>query len=340
MGSIRIGIDIGGTFTDLQVLDEATGALNSLKTPTTPHDPSVGLMAGIDEAAARFGFAIGDIRFLLHGTTIATNAVLERRLARGVLLTTAGFRDVLEIGRHARPDVYGLRPRREEPLIPRDRRLEVDERLRADGSVERALAPDSVAAAIEAIRTLEAETVAVCLLNANVDPVHEIALREAVHKALPGLPVSLSSEVSPEIREYERTSTVVLNALLVPVVKTYLDRLASRLTERGIGARLLLVQSNGGVCSAAMAGAQPVRLLLSGPSGGALAAQRAAARLNLPDLVGIDMGGTSFDVCVVRGGQVAQMTQGDIDGLPVRLPMVEIRTIGAGGGSIAAVLPG
>ncbi len=134
---IRIGIDIGGTFTDLQVLDEATGALHCLKTPTTPEDPSIGLMAGIDEAAERFGFAIADVGFLLHGTTIATNAVLERQLARGVLLTTAGFRDVLEIGRHARRDIYGLRPSREPPLIPRDRRLEVAERIRADGTVER-----------------------------------------------------------------------------------------------------------------------------------------------------------------------------------------------------------
>ncbi len=333
---IRIGIDIGGTFTDLQVLDEASGALHSLKVATTPEDPSVGLMAGIDAAAERFGFAIADVAFLLHGTTIATNAVLERRLARGVLLTTAGFRDVLEIGRHARRDIYGLRLSREPPLIPRDRRLEVAERTRADGTVEQALG----ALDTDAVRALGAEAVAVVLLHANANPAHERAVRDAVVAALPGLPVSLSSEVSPEIREYERSSTTVLNALLVPVVRSYLDRLASRLAERGVTARLLMVQSNGGVCSAAVASAQPVRLLLSGPSGGALAAQRASARLGLPNLVGIDMGGTSFDVCVVQDGAVALMTQGEIDGLPVRLPMVEIRTIGAGGGSIAAVLPG
>ena len=182
-----------------------------------------------------------------------------------------------------------------------------------------------------------AETVAIALLNANANPAHEQQLRDYLLQACPGLPVSLSSEVSPEIREYERGSTTVLNALLVPVVRSYLDRLAARLAEHGVGARLLLVQSNGGVCSPQTAAAQPVRLLLSGPSGGALAAQRLAERLGMPDLVGIDMGGTSFDVCVVQDGAITQRTQGEVDGLPVRLPMVEIRTIGAGGGSVAAV---
>jgi len=334
---VRIGIDIGGTFTDLQVLDERTGALNSLKTPTTPEDPSIGLIAGIEEAGARFGFAITDVHLLLHGTTIATNAVLERKLPRGVLVTTEGFRDVLEIGRHARRDVYGLKPHREPPLIPRDRRLGVAERVRGDGSVERPLDATAVDAVVARLRALEAETVAITLLNANLNPMHEQMLRDAMRAALPGLPVCISSEVSPEIREYERCSTTVLNALLMPVMQSYLEQLAARMAAHGLTARLLLVQSNGGVCSAEVAVAQPVRLLLSGPSGGALAALCAAERLGRPNLVGIDMGGTSFDVCVVRDRQVALMTQGEIDGLPVRLPMVEIRTIGAGGGSIAAV---
>ena len=337
--SIRIGIDIGGTFTDLQILDDTTGALHSYKTPTTPDDPSRGLIDGIAAAGRRFTFALADVRLLLHGTTIATNAVLERKLPRGVLLATEGFRDVLEIGRHARRDIYGLKLHREPALILRDRRLGVPERIRADGSVEHPLDLSSIAAAVQA---LEPETVAIALLNATANPAHEQRLRDHLVAACPGLPVCISSEVSPEIREYERTSTTVLNALLMPVIHAYLDRLAARMTEAGMTARLLLVQSNGGVCSAEVAGAQPVRLLLSGPSGGALAAQRAGARLAgpgdvPPNLVGIDMGGTSFDVCVVQGGQVTVMTQGEIDGLPVRLPMLEIRTIGAGGGSIAAV---
>ncbi|MFL5336368.1 MAG: hydantoinase/oxoprolinase family protein, partial [Geminicoccaceae bacterium] len=335
---IRIGIDIGGTFTDLQILDERSGALHSLKTPTTQEDPSIGLMTGIDEAAARFGFGIEEIGLLLHGTTIATNAVLERKLPRGVLLTTAGFRDVLEIGRHARRDVYGLKPQREPALVPRARRVEVAERVRADGSIDQKLTTEAIDAAVLAVA--DAETVAICLLHANANPAHERALRDAILAAHPRLPVSISAEISPEIREYERTSTTVLNALLIPVVRSYLERLTARLAERGVTARLLLVQSNGGVCSAEIAAAQPARLLLSGPSGGAQAAALTARRLGIDDLVGIDMGGTSFDVCVVRGGTASLMTQGDVDGLPVRLPMVEIRTIGAGGGSIAQVLPG
>ena len=335
--SIRVGIDIGGTFTDLQVLDERTGAGGSVKTPTTPADPSEGLLNGLTEAARRFGFALPDITLLLHGTTIATNAVLERTLARGVLITTAGFRDVLEIGRHARRDVYGLRPRKEPPLIARDCRLGIAERVRADGSVETALTEEALRGASDAVAALGAETVAVALLNANANPAHEQRIRDHLLAAHPGLPVSISSEVSPEIREYERTSTTVLNALLIPVVRSYLRRLEARLLAHGVTARVLLVQSNGGVCSPATAGEQPARLLLSGPSGGALAAQRLAGRLGLPDLVGVDMGGTSFDVCVVADGAITQRTEGEVDGLPVRLPMVEIRTIGAGGGSIAAV---
>lgn len=332
--SIRIGIDIGGTFTDLEIFDGRTGALHSFKTPTTPDDPSAGLIEGMAEAGRRFGFALTDVSLLLHGTTIATNAVLERKLPLGVLLTTEGFRDVLEIGRHVRRDIYGLRPHREPALIPRDRRIGVPGRIRADGSVERPLDPAGLDAALG---VLDAECVAIALLNASINPEHEQRLRDHVAAAFPGLPTCISSEVSPEIREYERTSTTVLNALLMPVVRAYLDRLAARMAAAGMVARLLLVQSNGGVCTAEIAAAQPVRLLLSGPSGGALAAQRSAVRLGRPDLVGIDMGGTSFDVSVVRGNQVTLMTQGDIDGLPVRLPMLEIRTIGAGGGSIAAV---
>jgi N-methylhydantoinase A len=334
---IRIGVDIGGTFTDLQILDEASGALYSLKTPTTPDDPSIGLMTGIAAAARRFGFRLDEIGFLLHGTTIATNAVLERKLPRGALVATAGFEDVIEIGRHNRRDVYGLRPSPPPVLIPRDRRLGIAERIAASGAVE--LAPDeaAIAALVARLAALEAETVAIALINAFVNPAHEHRLRDAIAAALPGLPVAISSEISPEIREYERSSTTVLNALLMPVVRSYLRRLDDRMRRAEFSPRLLLVQSNGGVCSAEIAGEQPVRLLLSGPSGGALAALRTAETLALQALVGIDMGGTSFDVSVVQGGRLTLITQGEVDRLPVRLPMVEIRTIGAGGGSIAAV---
>jgi N-methylhydantoinase A len=335
--TVRVAVDIGGTFTDLEILEERTGALHSLKVPTTPADPSIGLIDGVMAAARQVGFAPTDIRLLLHGTTIATNAVLQRRLPAGALVTTEGFEDVLEIGRHARRDVYSLRPKREPALVPRDRRLGVAERIRADGSIERALDLREIERVVRAVAELGVETIAVSLINSFVNPAHERALRDGLTRLLPEVGVSLSSDIGPEIREYERTSTTVLNALLIPVMRAYLLRLQARMTEAGIGAPLLLMQSNGGVCTVEAASQEPARLLLSGPSGGALAALNSAHEMGAPNLVGVDMGGTSFDVSVVREGALSLVTQGEVDGLPVRLPMVEIRTIGAGGGSIAAV---
>ncbi len=334
---VRIAVDIGGTFTDLQVFDARTGMVHAWKTPSTPDDPSIGLMTAVREAAERFGFILPDVGLLLHGTTIATNAVLERRLARGVLLTTAGFEDVLEINRHVRRDIYGLAPDPFPTLSPRDRRLGVAERMRADGTAERPLDETGFPPLLARIEALEAECIAVTLLNSYANPAHERRIAALLAAARPELPVSLSCEISPEIREYERTSTTVLNALLVPVVKAYLDRLERRLGEGGFHPLVFLVQSNGGVCSLRTATEQPARLLLSGPSGGALAAGRLAQLLSKPNLVAVDMGGTSFDVSVVQDGRVSAVTQGEIDRLPVRLPMVEMRTIGAGGGSIASV---
>ena len=332
---VRIAVDIGGTFTDLQIV--VGDAIHALKTPTTPADPSEGLFIGIREAAARFGFDLAEADLLMHGTTIATNAILERKLPDAVLVTTAGFEDVLEIGRHVRRDVYGLKPEIVPVLIPRDRRFGIAERVRADGSIERPLGGEAVGSLLRRLDEVEPACVAVCLINAFVNPAHERRLRDELAQARPRLPVSISSEVSPEIREYERTSTTVLNALLMPVVHVYIQRLQERLAAAGFAPRLFLVQSNGGVCSLGVAAEQPARLLLSGPSGGALAAERLAHETGLPNLVAVDMGGTSFDVSVVQDGRVTLITQGEIDRLPVRLPMVEIRTIGAGGGSIASV---
>ncbi|MCF3933251.1 hydantoinase/oxoprolinase family protein [Acuticoccus sp. M5D2P5] len=334
---IRIGIDIGGTFTDLQVLDETSGILRSLKTPTTPDDPSIGLVTGITEAAERYGFALSDVRLLVHGTTIATNAVLERRLAKGVLLTTKGFEDALEIGRHQRREIYSLRPHQEPPLISRDRVIGIAERMRADGTTETALDAAEVEALLPRLDALGAEAVAVTFINAYANAAHEERVAEILRRLRPDLLISLSSEVSPEIREYERLSTTVLNTLLMPIVGRYLDRLATRMAEAGLGARLLLVQSNGGVCTAELAKSQPARLLLSGPSGGAMATLGTARALGRENLIGVDMGGTSYDVCVVSGDRLTTVTQGEIDHHPVRLPMVEIRTVGSGGGSIAMV---
>ena len=334
MASIRVAVDIGGTFTDLQLLNEATGECWAFKTPTTPADPSEGLLAGLKGAAARYGFGLADVGLILHGTTIATNAVLERKLAKGALLTTKGFRDVLEIGRHLRTDIYGLKSEPRSLLIPRQHRYDVTERIRADGSVETPLDEAEVRRLARQMAADGIEAVAVCYLHAYRNAVHEARTLAILREEAPQLRVSLSHRVSPEMREFERTSTTVLNAVLMPVVGAYLERIEQRLADAGMQATLYLVQSNGGVTTPATAAEQPARLLLSGPSGGAMAMQQLSAQMHEPHLVGLDMGGTSTDIAIVRDGRTTVVTEGAIDGLPVRLPMIEIRTIGAGGGSI------
>jgi N-methylhydantoinase A len=336
-GPVRIAVDIGGTFTDLQVLDEESGATHAVKTPTTPDDPSKGLAEGLRIAARDVGFSLAQVTALMHGTTIATNAVLQRRLAKAALVTTAGFEDILEIGRHVRKDVYANRAEERVLLIPRRHRFGLMERTRADGSVETPLEAAAVADVIDQLIAAEPEAIAVTLLHAYANTNHEERIGEALTKALPGVPLSLSHRICPEIREFERTSTTVLNSMLMPVIREYLTNLRRSLGVLGLTAPVYLVQSNGGAALPDTAAEQPARLLLSGPSGGALAGEVLSQNLAEPNLIGVDMGGTSYDVSLVVGGKVRQIAEGDVDGCPVRLPMVEIRTIGAGGGSIARV---
>lgn len=335
--AVRIAVDIGGTFTDIEILDEASGQTFAAKTPTTPDDPSEGLITGLRMAGEQVGFQFSDISALLHGTTIATNAVLQRRLPKGALITTAGFEDVLEIGRHFRKQVYASKAETRVVLIPRAWRLGIKERTLAHGAIETPLDEDEVRRLAEKLKAGGIQCVAVCLLHAYANAAHEKRIAELLAKYAPDLDVSLSHEVSPEIREFERSSTTVLNALLMPVVRRYLERLRARLKDAGFEAPVYLVQSNGGVMSPETAALLPARLLLSGPSGGALAAETIAKRLAIPDVVAVDMGGTSYDVSIVNGGRTRLVTEGTVDGLPVRLPMIEIRTIGSGGGSIALV---
>jgi N-methylhydantoinase A len=337
---VRIGVDIGGTFTDIQIVDTRSNRVSAYKIPTTPDDPSEALIEGIKAAGARFGFTFADVGHLLHGTTIATNAVLERKLPRAALVTTAGFEDVLEIGRHNRRDVYSVWPRPVPALVPRERRFGLAERMTARGVAEIVPTPDALAQVLDQIRRVDVAAVAIACLHAYANPAHEQAMAAAIAAALPQMCISCSSDVSPEIREYERTSTTVLNALLQPVVTGYIEKLRARMAAEQFAPQLLLVQSNGSVCSLTTAVREPVRLLLSGPSGGAMAALALSRSLHLPDVVGVDMGGTSYDVSLVRRDRIEVVTQSEIDRLPVRVPMVEIRTIGAGGGSIARVLPG
>ena len=332
---IRVAVDIGGTFTDLQIHDARSGAVHDFKTPSTPQDPSIGLIDGLEGACQRFSLSLTDIGLILHGSTIATNAVLERKLPKGALLTTAGFRDVLEIGRHMRKNVYALKAETRPLLIPRHLRFEAQERVRANGAIETPIDLDALGKLLPAFQATGVEALAIAFLHAYRNPEHEQKAQEFLRKELPDLTISTSHEVSPEVREFERTSTTVLNALLKPVISNYLSSVTERLAAAGVEATLYLVQSNGGVASPDEAANLPAKLLLSGPAGGAMALGQLAQQHGLTELVGLDMGGTSSDVSVVADGVIGETQESNIDGLPVRLPMIDIRTVGAGGGSIA-----
>lgn len=338
--TIRVAVDIGGTFTDLHLHDPGTGKTIAWKTPSTPDDPSKGLIRGLTEISEAAGLAPSQIGLILHGSTIATNAVLERKLPRGALITTRGFKDVLEIGRHIRHEVYSLKAEPRALLIEREHRHEIDERILADGSIDTPVDENQIAGIVDQMLADGVEAVAVMLLHGYRNPEHELQVAQLVRERAPQLTITTSFESSPEIREFERASTTVLNALLQPVISGYLDRVSSRLENAGIRAALYLVQSNGGLATPDDAARLPAKLLLSGPAGGAMAMAALAGRHALDNLVGFDMGGTSSDISVVRNGQIGETAESSIDGLPVRLPMVEVRTIGAGGGSIARVEDG
>jgi N-methylhydantoinase A len=335
----RLGVDVGGTFTDLALWDEARGRLTVLKLPSVPADPAEGILAGIRAIAARDGIAPAALGFVAHGTTVATNALLEKKGARTALLTTRGFRDLLEIARQKRPDLYDLQADKPPALVPRAWRLEVGERLLTDGTVREKLNEADVAAALDVLRAAPeaVEAVAICFLYSFVDPAHERGAAELVQAHLPGLYVALSSDVSPEFREYERLSTTVLNAYLGPLVGRYVRRFADRVRELGVGAAPYINQSNGGIISVAEAAARPVRTLLSGPAAGVMGAAWVASQAGLDAIITFDMGGTSTDVARVEAGVPRIAAERAIDGYPVRIPSLEIESVGAGGGSLAWV---
>lgn len=319
-----LGIDVGGTFTDLVLLDDA-GQVSIHKLLTSARDPSVAILQGIADLNAGLEATV------VHGATVATNALLERRGARTALITTEGFRDVLEIGRQARSELYALEPTRPEPLVPRSWRFELPERIDRHGQVLHALDPGAVAAVLDRLREEGIESVAVSFLFSFLDPRHEQQVRDQLAALEGEAPfVSLSSDVLPEYREYERTSTTVMNAYVTPLVARYLANL-----ERGLeGRRLRVMQSNGGAISAAAARAQAARTALSGPAGGVVGGAELARLAGFQQVITFDMGGTSTDVSLCPG-QVQQTSEGNIAGLPLRLPIIDIHTVGAGGGSIA-----
>jgi N-methylhydantoinase A len=329
----RAGVEIGGTFTDLVWLRE-DGTLGSAKVPSTPDAPERAALAALERA----GIDIAQLPALVHGSTVATNAVLTRRGARAAFITTRGFRDILELQRHDRwGNIYEVFHHKPQPLVPRDRAFEVTERMDASGHVLIPLDADSVRDALAAAQDAGAESVAVALLHAYRNPVHERQLAEIAAEFAPDLPVTLASDVLPEFREYERSSTVVMSAYVRPVMERYLRGLLDALQTQGFAGGLSVMQSSGGVLPAEAAGRMAVRTLLSGPAAGVIGAAAIASRVGLRDVITIDMGGTSTDVALLRDGRPTLTSESKIDGLPLRVPMIDITTVGAGGGSIARI---
>jgi N-methylhydantoinase A len=336
----RLGVDVGGTFTDLVLYDEATRALRVEKVPSVPADPSRGILDGIVALLRAAGVPAGDIDYVAHGTTVATNTLLQRNGARTALVTTRGFRDLLEIARQKRPSLYVLSARKPSPLVPRHRRFELGERVMADGRVRRPVDAGELERLVDAIASEAAgdepiEALAICFLYSFLAPEHERQVVERVRARLPALAVAASHEVHPEFREYERMSTTVASAYLGPRMSSYVRAFRERVAALGIAAAPYINQSNGGTMSIEEAVREPVRTVLSGPSAGVAGAAWIAARAGFSAIATFDMGGTSTDVAFVRDGAPALAFEREIGGVTLRVPTLDIHTVGAGGGSIA-----
>ena len=337
--SYILGVDIGGTFTDLLLVREADGALFTAKVPSTPGDPSVAVLNGIDRITGHHGIPRERIRTVMHGTTVATNAVLTRSGVRVGLLTTKGFRDVLHIGRSFVPGNLGawVTWQRPSPLVSLSAVVEVDERILADGTVDRPLDEAALRRDIRRLRDEQIEALTISFINAYVDGRHERLAREIAHEELPGIQVSISSEVAPEMYEYERTVTTVVNSYVGPIVKSYVDNLQSLLSRQIPSVNLRILRSDGGLASGEAAAAAPVNLLMSGPAGGVTGAIWVAKQTNIPDFLTFDMGGTSTDVALVQGYEARTRRETAVHEVIVRAPSLDVKSVGAGGGSIAFV---
>src|SRR5262252_2559517 len=323
----RVGVDIGGTFTDLILVDDQSGELTVGKVLTTPSDPSQAVADVLQEALQRAEAPPQEVHHVIHGTTLVTNAIIERKGAQTALLTTKGFRDAYEIAREHRYDLYDLFLEMPRPLVPRYLRLEVDERVYADGAVARGPDPDQVARLVAELRDKDIEAIAICFLHSYANPAHEQLVGAIVGEVAPGVRVSLSSEVVPEIREYERTSTTVANVYVQGLVERYLNELVTRLHDLGIAGELFLMLSSGGISTVETATRFPLRLLESGPAAGALASAYYGQQAGVRDLLAFDMGGTTAKLCVIEDGQPLTSTEFEVDrkyrfkkgsGLPVK----------------------
>lgn len=347
-GEYQVGIDIGGTFTDVVILDPASGRLSLGKRLTSTDNPARAVTEVLREMLERDGVAARQVVKAIHGTTLVTNLIIERKGASTGLLTSRGFRDALEIGREMRYDIYDIFLELPRPLVPRRQRLEVAERLDHRGQVLTPLTPEEAERAVSRLLALGVESAAISLLHSFRNPVHERMLRDLILAKRPGFPVSLSSEVAPEVREYERTSTTVANAYAMPAVRRYMEILEKGLAELGIGGRLYIILSNGGITSPQTAGRYPIRLLESGPAGGALAAAWVGKQTGQANIISFDMGGTTAKTCIIQNGDPLRVNEFEVgrvyrfkkgSGLPVKIPVIEMIEIGAGGGSIASIGP-
>jgi N-methylhydantoinase A len=346
----RLGIDIGGTFTDATLINEETGEIRIGKVSSTPKDPSIGFMEVIHRILRENNLTADQVTYLAHGATVATNAIIEGKIARTAFVTTDGFRDMLEIARQIRPSLYELQFEKPKPLVPRYLCFGVPERLKAQGQVLTPLDEAAVAQVAEQLRREEVESVAVCLLHAYANPDHERRAGEIIRELVPEIMISLSSEVAPEFREYLRASTTIINAGIRPVVARYLERIENRLRAEGLRAELLLMQSSGGVYTFAEASRKPVFMVESGPAAGVISAAYLGGHLGYKEIISFDMGGTTAKVGLIQNGtpkvtkdyEVGAAAQAGIgshrgSGYPIRAPVIDLVEIGAGGGSIAWV---
>jgi len=344
----RIGVDIGGTFTDVALLDEATGRIGVTKVPSTTDDLTLGVLAALETAIGRYGIAAGEVALLSHATTVVTNAILEERGARAALVTSRGFRDVLELRRSARGNLYDLFQDAPAVLIPRRRRFEITERVGADGAVVTPLAEDEIDGLIAALRSARVEAVAISLLFSFLNPEHERAVGTRLRAALPNVPVYLSCDVLPEIKEFERTSTTAVCAYVGPILASYLDRLREGTRERALPP-LYLMGSSGGIVEAAEAIAMPAMAVESGPAAGVVAAALVARQTGRRNLLSFDMGGTTAKASLIRDGRYETTPDYEVGGgpsmsrwvtgtgHPIRVPVIDLAEVSAGGGSIAWV---
>ena len=331
---MRIGIDIGGTFTDIVIFDPRTGQLNSLKVSSTPQKLEEGVITGLKEIFMRLKLRADEVTQLVHGTTVATNAILEGKWAKTALITTEGFRDVLEIGRQNRPELYNFFTERPKPIVSRDLRFEIPERLDHQGRVIKPLDEQRIGQIAAELACQGVESIAVVFLFSYLNPTHERRIKEILSAHLK-IPVLLSCEVLPEFREYERTSTTVMSAALVPVVSKYLQKLDEATQQLRLKREWRIMQSNAGIVGSKIAQVNPITLVLSGPAGGVEGARFIGELTGFKNLITMDMGGTSCDISLITDGKPLITTEGEIAKRPLRLPMLDIHTIGAGGGSIA-----